>query len=118
MIDIKNCFDIKKDVRNDFIEKNIVAKLPEKVRESARQKAKKIADNYVGRDLDALSVLAYSAERERFEEFVEKLELHYKESLQYVHPEARRIAEIPGVIRAETFFLNCYKGMGIKSQNN
>jgi len=49
-------------------------------------------------------------------EFAKKLEGHYQESLQYVHPEARRIARVPGAVRAEAFFLDCYKSMGIEPQ--
>ena len=69
---------------------------------------------YEGQDLNALSVLAYAAERGRFDEFLEKLEKHYEESLGYVHPEARRVAQIPGAVRAENFFIKCYESLGIK----
>ena len=36
--------------------------------------------------------------------------------MKYVHPEARRIAQMPGAVRAERFFLNCFEEMGVKPQ--
>jgi predicted unusual protein kinase regulating ubiquinone biosynthesis (AarF/ABC1/UbiB family) len=113
---IDTCFMVPEEARTAFIDKNIVGRLPEDIRESAKSRATKIVTDYVGQDLNALSVLAYAAERGRFGEFAGKLEEHYQESLQYVHPEARRIAQIPGAVRAERFFLDCYKSMGIEPQ--
>jgi predicted unusual protein kinase regulating ubiquinone biosynthesis (AarF/ABC1/UbiB family) len=113
---LDTCFIVPEEARTAFIDDNIVGKLPEDSRESAKDKAIRIVNDYVGQDLNALSVLAYATERGRFDEFVEKLEGHYQESLQYVHPEARRIARVPGAVRAEAFFLNCYKSMGIEPQ--
>ncbi len=82
------------------------------------ERVKSIVISFVGRDMDALSVLALAAEKGKFEEFAERLEQYYKENLQYVHPEARRMAQVPGAIRAEAFFLNCYESLGIKAQVN
>ena len=115
---IDTCFQVPKEARTTFIEKNIAGKLSLAVRDSAIQRATKIVNNYVGLDLNALSVLAYAAERGKFDEFANKLEEHYKSSLTYVHPEARRVAQIPGAFRAELFFLECYKDMGIKPSKN
>ena len=89
------------------LEKNIIKK-----------RAIKIVESFVGRDVDAISVLGYAAERGKFKEYAEKLEQHYEENMKYVHPEARRISQIPGAVRAERFFLNCYHEMGIKPSNN
>jgi hypothetical protein len=111
---IEDCFEVKEKIRNEFMEENIVGLLPEEIRESSRQRAQKIINNYVGVDRDAISILAYAAERNRFDEFAEKLEKHYKDSLEYVHPEARRIKQIPGAVRACVFFIDCYKELGIK----
>ncbi len=76
---------------------------------SEKSRATSIVTDYVGLDADALSVLAYAAWQGRFDEFAKKIEKHYQESLSYVHPEARSIAQIPGAVRAERFFLSCYK---------
>ena len=57
----------------------------------------------------------YAAEIGRFDEFAERLERHYQDSLKYVHPEARRVA-IPGALRAESFILQCYWDMGVSKQ--
>lgn len=70
---IDTCFIVPENVRSAFIDENIVGKLPENVREGAKIRATKIVTNYVGQDLNALSVLAYAAERGRFDEFAEKL---------------------------------------------
>jgi len=89
---IEECFELKKENRVRFIEKNIVEKLPENERELAETRAIKLADNYVGVDVNALSILSYAAVQGRFGEFAEKLEKHYRKSLSYVHPEARKVA--------------------------
>lgn len=113
---IDTYFMISEEERIAFIDKNIVEKLPEDVREGVKIRATKIVTDYIGQDVNALSVLAYAAERGRFDEFARKLEGHYQENLQYVHPEARRIGQVPGAVRAEIFFLDCYKSMEIEPQ--
>ena len=113
---IEECFELKKEARIGFIEKNIVGKLPERERELAETRVIGIADNYVGVDVNALSILAYAAEQEKFGEFAEKLEKHYNESLSFVHPKARKVARIPGAVRANNFFIQCYEDLGVKPQ--
>lgn len=115
-MDLEHLFETSKKAREDFIRKSIVAKLPESDRQEAEKKVYKIVCKYVGQNVNALSVLAYAAEQNRFEEFIGKLESHYQENLQFVHPDARRLVAIPGAIRAERFFMSCYEAMGIKSQ--
>jgi len=88
-------FLIEEGVRTPYIDENIVGKLPEDVRESAKERVIKIVNNYAGQDLNALSVLSYAAERGRFDEFAGKLEGHHQENLQFVHPKARRLEGIP-----------------------
>ena len=111
---IDTLFIVPEEVRTTFIDEKIVGKLPKEVRESAKTRATQIVNNYVGQDINALSVLSYAAERGKFDEFAEKLEKHYQENLLFVHPEARRIAKVPGSVRAERFFLECYISMGIE----
>jgi len=115
---IEECFEVQIPARIVFIDENIVAHLPEKDRSEAKKRATTIVEAFVGRDMDALSVLSYAAERGKFCEYAEKLENHFQESMKYVHPEARRIAQIPGAVRAERFFLDCYKEMEIKPSGN
>ena len=108
------CFEIELVLRDRFISDNVVAHLPEAERTEARRRAMAIVSNFVGTDRDALSILGYAAERGRFDEFAGKLEEHYGSSLSYVHPDARRLAVIPGAVRAAQFFLRCYEEMGIQ----
>jgi len=115
---IDNCFEVSEKARIAFIDANIVLHLPNEEQAEARKRAIKIVESFVGRDVDAISVLGYAAERGKFKEYAEKLEQHYEENMKYVHPEARRISQIPGAVRAERFFLNCYHEMGIKPSNN
>jgi hypothetical protein len=110
----EDLFEVRKDKRDLFIDDTILAKLPEEKRNSAKDISIKIINDYVGQDLNALSVLAYAAKDGRFDEFVEKLETHYQKILKYVHPEARKLANVPGAVRTENFFLECYKSLGIK----
>ena len=107
-------FQVQAGARVSFIENSIVAKLPENERDNAKAGATTIVNCYAGIDVDALSVLAYAAERGKFEEFAEKLEKHYEENLSFVHPDARRLAVVPGAVRAERFFIDCYRKMGIQ----
>jgi len=111
---VEEYFQVDEESRTIFIECSIVAKLPGDTRDSTKQRATQIVDNYVGRDRDALSVLAYAAERGEFEEYATKLEAHHKKSLQFVHPEARASKQVPGVDRADVFLLECYKKMGVQ----
>ncbi len=107
-------FQVSQDKRGPFLRDNILAHLPSHARDAANQRAVRIVDNYVGQDLNALSVLAYAAEKGRFDEFAARLEGHFHNSLQYVHPRARRLPDIPGAVRAEMFFVGCYKDLGVK----
>jgi len=108
------CFEIEAEKRVAFINDKIVVKLPNDIKERARETANKIVNNYVGRDMDALSILFYAAEQGRFDEFADRLEKHYKESFQFVHPEARRVADVPLARVAQGFFLRCYQDLGIR----
>ncbi len=109
-------FMIPKEKRTAFIDDNIVGRLPEVYRESAKERATRIVNDYVGQDMNALSVLVYAVERGRFDEFADKLEEHYNESLKYIHPKIRRLSVVPGARRAEAFFIDCYESMGIEPQ--
>jgi len=111
-----NVYEVNEEGRETFIDDGIVSLLPENDRDNARVRATNIVRNYVGRDTDALSVLAYAAERGRFDEFAELLEAHYEESLSRVHPEARKVLGVPGATRATQFFLNCYQSLGIEPE--
>lgn len=110
-----SCFEVAEAQRTSFIDK-IVAKLPEGVRASAKERAASIVDSYIGRDADALSILSYAAERGRFDEFAGKLEKQCRENLGFVDPGIRRGVVIPATLQAEAFFLQCYYELGIKSR--
>lgn len=112
---VESCFQIVESNRIEFIEKNIVGNLPENSRDTTRQRATKITNDFEGVDIDALSILAYAAKRGKFDEYAGKLEEHFEENLQYIHPKARRLAKVPGAIRTNNFFVGCYKEMGIES---
>ena len=58
--------------------------------------------------------MIYSAERGIFRKYFDELKDFLDKDLKFVRPEARRIACVPEALRAESFFLNCYKKMGIK----
>ncbi len=106
--------EINPEVLAGFVEERILSRVPAGKRDSLKSRILEIAKKYEGRDADAVSVLFYAAERDRLEEYAGKLERHFEESLQYVHPEARRLAVMPGAVRAERFILDCYKEMRIK----
>jgi hypothetical protein len=107
-------FEIKEEDRLNIINNEILPFIPEIERNPLKTRILEIVKKYEGRDLDAVSVLIYAAERKRVKEYIEKLENHFQDNLQYVHPEARREKLIPGTLRAETFILECYKEMDIR----
>jgi len=106
-------FETVEDKMVSYIDDHIFCRFPEDEREDSRSRVEKIVQNWEGREIDALSVLTYAFEGGRFGEFARKLEEHYKKSLQYVHPEARRMKTIPGANRAERFILDCYKELDV-----
>ena len=113
-MNVDSCFEIAEDKRATYIDNKIVAELPEGVKASAKALATSIVESYVGRDADALCILAYAAQRGRFDEFAQKLKKQCEENLGFVDPEIRRLADIPGARQAELFFLQCYEELGIK----
>ena len=114
---LEDCFEIGTEVRERFITGNILTKVPEEEREGVGVRTRTIVENYVGLDIDVLSILTYAVERGVFDTYAQKLEKHYEESLAFVHPEGRRSQEIPGAFRAHQFFLRCYEELGVKNSH-
>lgn len=113
---IEDCFEIEREAREKFIEKTILRTFPEEERVLKGARIRRIVGDYVGCDRDALTILAYAAERGSFEIYAEKLEQEYRGNLSFIHPEARRVKTIPGAQRTVQFFLACYEEMGIHSR--
>jgi len=109
-------FETSERERNSFMDKVIIGRLPVEIQEDAKKRSTEIVANYVGRDISALSVLGYAAERGRFDKFATRLERHYRDQLKYIHPGARRMKIVPGAVRTEAFFLSCYNDLGIQPQ--
>ena len=101
-------FETDEDARNKLIKEAILPHL--ETDESGR--IIKIVNGYAGVDEAALSILAYAAERGKFDEYAKVLEEHFKNELDTVHPDnlvtKRR--------KTERFFLECYKELGIEPQ--
>ena len=110
---VDSCFEVSERDRAMYIDTKIVAKLPKDIRALAKDRATVIVDGYIGRDADALSILAYATERGRFGEFAQKLEKHLRENMGFIDPGVRRLAEIAVVRLSELFFLQCYEELGI-----
>jgi hypothetical protein len=101
----------------EFIKKNIFDKLPkDKLTSVSVKEISDLIEEFKGQDLNAMSVLMYAAEQGKLEDYLGKLRQHYQENLQYVHPDARRLAAMPGAVRAENFFVRCYTELGILPQ--
>src|SRR3989344_4771089 len=113
---VDSCFEIPEDERIDYIDRKIVAKLPGDVKASAKERATLIVNNYIGLDANALSVLAYAAERDRFNEFAGKLEQYYHENIDFIDPEIRLLGGLPIMRRVGIFFIQCYKELGIQDR--
>ncbi|MCU0642479.1 MAG: hypothetical protein MUF61_02785, partial [archaeon] len=106
-------FEVPEKDKNRFIDENVAAHVPEEKRAEVKDRTLRIVGNYMGCDIDALSILGYAAERGKFEEYATKLEVHYTENLQFVHPQLRIRPNIPGAQRANAFFVNCYHELGV-----
>ncbi|MFA5176361.1 MAG: hypothetical protein WC413_03845 [Candidatus Nanoarchaeia archaeon] len=112
---VNSYFEIEgKDKREEAIKKLILDNMCQKEAAGLQERIFKIVECFEGRDLDALSVLIHAAEQGKTEEFLKELESHYKDNLQYIHPEARRMITIPGAVRAERFILDLYEKLGGK----
>ena len=111
-------FEIGKQDRIDLINKHIISNLPEEEKNFMTRRVVYIVDKYEGQDLNALSVLIYAAEKGGLEEYIQKLEKHFGENLAWVHPKARKFKVIPGAVRAEMFFLQCYEQLGVKPKDD
>jgi len=107
-------FEISESDRIDFIEEYIVAHILPETKDQIRERAKIITNLYQGKDIAALSILSYAAEKGRFDEFAEKLEAQCKENLGFIHPQHRKHSPpSPAIFRAEMFFLGCYKELDV-----
>lgn len=115
-MDLDEMFEVPEEKRNDFIDRRILPRLPDSRRESERAPIKTLVFDYAGWDMDALSVLCYAAERGRYDEFYQRLVDHHHQNLSFVDPEARKSTAVPGAVRTQNFFLDCYNELGIMSR--
>jgi len=90
-------------IEKKFDLEGALGEFPEKLQERARN----IGRQYSGRQLDAMSVLLYAQEKERFDEIAKRLESKPKD-FEYIHP---------GLMMARTdvsaFFIRLYADLGI-----
>ena len=108
-------FDIPDETkRTSFIDRNIIIHLPEGRRAEAKTSVARLVTNYEGRDVDVLSVLCYAAEGGKFDEYLDRLGVYFRDDMIFIHPDARRLAVIPGAVRAGSFFLACYRDLGVQ----
>ncbi len=93
----------KIEKEHDFDLEGAIGKFPNEL----RQKARSIGERYIGRQLDAMSILLYANEREKFDEYAKKLEEKIKD-FDYIHPELR-LARTD----VSAFFFRLYADLGI-----
>jgi hypothetical protein len=106
--------EIDGEGRRSLIENNIMRHVVSvKEKAIAKIRSEDIVRNYTGRDLEALSILCYAAEKGKFDEYAGKLETHYEKSLQFVLPINRRGSNDPGTVRVEKFIMKCYQELDI-----
>ena len=110
---VEDYFEFEEKLRKEFLE-NMLLQLDKEVRDSGRERAVRIVNDYEGRDIEALAIIGHALEKGRFEEFAEKLEKHYKDNLQFLHPGSRRLYHFARVERIGEFFEQCYEQLGVK----
>ena len=97
-----------------FIEDKILPHIPEAERIGVADRVRTAVRDYgPGWDVAAVSLLSHAANAGRFEEFYARLEVNHTEELSFVHPDARRIMEVPAVRRTDNLFRSAYKELGI-----
>ncbi len=109
----RDCFEIDEDARKNFLERYIVKKLPDDMREEGKQRAKEIVNLYGGVDKDALAILMYATNRDRFDEFAGKLMAFYRDTLQHVPAQQRKKKTADKMERVDTFLKKCYTDLGV-----
>jgi len=111
---------VTEGVRKEFVEKNIVKHLTSPERVKVEPKLNEVIVKY--KDLDevevnALSLMAYAAEKGRLSEFLARLDNQFENNLKFRHPELRGqfgITNSFGVDEVHLFFEVCYGSLGIK----
>ena len=116
---LESHFQVPKEVRQAFIDEHIIGILPEDVegRDILKNRTLETINMYVGQDANALSLLAYAAEKGRLTEFVSRLEGIYNQSTPYLHPQIRSFAEAHNIRKVDQFFVGCYQELGIEPQS-
>jgi len=104
---------VSEKTRKEFVEKNILKHLTSPERVKVEPKLNEVVEKY--KDLDeievnALSVMAYAAERGKLSEFLTRLDGQFKDDLNFQHPDLRKQLGI----KKQLFFKACYDDLGIK----
>lgn len=100
--------NVPEDAGEIYSEKNFdlegaVSKFPEGERNIVRR----IGEKYVGRQLDATSILLYAEEQGKFEEYIKKLDTKPKD-FEFIHPDLMMART-----DVSAFFLRHYANLGI-----
>ena len=113
---LETFFEVPEDARNDFISREILAHVPEK--EHVHARATEIVTDYAGLEISVLSILAFAAQENRFEEFAKRLKDYYSSSsLPRIPPRNRRYPDFPGT-RTFDLFADCFRDLGVPLGRN
>jgi len=111
----ENSFQELSSSRSGFIDDYILQHVSEADRVGTKQRINDLTDNFQGVDRDALAVLFYAARGGKLDEYLGKLGEYHDRDLKFVHPEARRVAQMPGATKVDRFFGRCFKELGVNT---
>lgn len=113
-MELDNNLYVKKESKDRFIEESILSNVSEEDKDSIRPKVHKIAENYIGKDLEALSILYHAAKqgKEKLEYFIKSLNFHYDALFHRIPIGWRRRGGYYKDFENEKFFAKCFEELG------
>jgi hypothetical protein len=111
---LEDDFQVPRPIQLKIIDRYIIPKLGIDNKDNTRKRIFSVLESYTGHDSDVLSVLTCASDKNRFEEFIKKLENYHAEHLREFSPDASKIYKIPETVKTENFFLECYRSLGVK----
>jgi hypothetical protein len=111
---LEDNFKVPVPIQLKIIDRYIIPNLKTDDQDPNRKRIFSVLESYTGYDSDVLSVLTCATKKNRFEEFIKKLENYHEEHLREFSLDASKIYKIPETVKTENFFLECYKSLGVK----
>ncbi|MBI5391818.1 hypothetical protein HZB00_02330 [Candidatus Woesearchaeota archaeon] len=107
-------FELPEHDLGDIVERTILTDIPQPDQPVLRERVLSVVYTYEGNDISALTVLMYAVQQGKLDAYLSKLEEYHRRTLAYIHPETRRNFHTTGAQKAQVFFLNCLRELGVR----